>query len=115
VKQVKIEKKFCAKCGKTYPEHSLEIHHIDGNHINNDLNNLEIWCTICHRETHFGRKEKKLIIIPNNEVKLSETSSDSEPIRINQETFSHLSPKHQLKALILCELKQCIIEEPPCN
>lgn len=61
IKKLTIHKKTCQICGKEYPEHSLEIHHKDGNHLNNDLNNLEVWCTICHRNAHYNRKEKPII------------------------------------------------------
>ena len=56
----KFKKVSCAECGKVYPEHSLEVHHVDGDHENNDLNNLKILCTICHRKHHFGRHESAL-------------------------------------------------------
>lgn len=36
----------CTKCGST---EKPEIHHIDGNHLNNDLANLTILCHNCHR------------------------------------------------------------------
>ena len=29
----------------------LELHHIDGNHYNNDLSNLQILCPNCHAQT----------------------------------------------------------------
>jgi hypothetical protein len=34
--------------GKPIP---LELHHIDGNHYNNDLSNLQILCPNCHAQT----------------------------------------------------------------
>ena len=30
---------------------NLEIHHIDGNHYNNDLSNLQLLCPNCHSYT----------------------------------------------------------------
>lgn len=30
----------------------LEIHHLDGNHFNNEMNNLVAACTLCHRQHH---------------------------------------------------------------
>lgn len=46
----------CQKCGwgeinpytNTYP---LEIHHIDGNHLNNSEDNLQVLCPNCHSLT----------------------------------------------------------------
>ena len=50
-----IKERKCEKCGleqwlcEPIP---LELHHIDGNHYNNDLNNLQILCPNCHSMTN---------------------------------------------------------------
>ncbi|DBA34962.1 TPA_asm: HNH endonuclease [Caudoviricetes sp. vir524] len=59
-KKITISKKTCSKCGRVCAPHSLEIHHIDGNHQNDDLNNLEVLCTLCHREFHYKRRESPI-------------------------------------------------------
>lgn len=42
--------------GKLIP---LELHHIDGNHYNNSLENLQIVCPNCHAQTpNFSNKNK---------------------------------------------------------
>lgn len=44
----------CEKCGRTEWEEKripLCVHHIDGNHINNELNNLMVLCPNCHAQT----------------------------------------------------------------
>jgi hypothetical protein len=44
----------CEKCGRTEWEGQkipLCVHHIDGNHINNVLDNLQILCPNCHAQT----------------------------------------------------------------
>ena len=54
----------CECCGntmwneKTIP---LELHHIDGNHFNNDFNNLMVLCPNCHAQTdnYKGKKNKE--------------------------------------------------------
>lgn len=40
----------CCKCGFV-AEHScqLDVDHIDGNHANNDISNLQTLCANCHR------------------------------------------------------------------
>ena len=46
-----IKEKKCEICGaSTWQEKELplELHHIDGNHYNNDFNNLQILCPNCH-------------------------------------------------------------------
>jgi len=44
------------ECGenKTY---LLQIHHIDGNHQNNDMENLEIVCPTCHVKRHLKKNK----------------------------------------------------------
>lgn len=39
----------CKICGWDKDERILEVHHIDENRKNNELNNLIILCPICHR------------------------------------------------------------------
>ena len=42
----------------------LEIHHIDGNHLNNNLDNLQLLCPNCHALTdnYCGKIQLKIII-----------------------------------------------------
>jgi 5-methylcytosine-specific restriction endonuclease McrA len=44
----------CEKCGLTHwleKPITLEVHHKDGNHLNNELENLELLCPNCHSYT----------------------------------------------------------------
>jgi Zn finger protein HypA/HybF involved in hydrogenase expression len=46
-----IKKDECEDCGLVnwrYQKLKLELHHIDGDHHNNDLTNLKILCPNCH-------------------------------------------------------------------
>jgi 5-methylcytosine-specific restriction endonuclease McrA len=56
-----VDKAACAFCGKHPRLHSLELHHMDGDHSNNDLNNLVYLCTECHREFHVESRQKSII------------------------------------------------------
>jgi 5-methylcytosine-specific restriction endonuclease McrA len=55
---------FCSRCkntiwmGKNIP---LELHHIDGNYLNDDLDNLELLCPNCHSitDTYKGKNKGK--------------------------------------------------------
>lgn len=54
----------CEKCGRTEWEGQripLCVHHIDGNHINNQIENLQILCPNCHAQTdnYCGRNKNK--------------------------------------------------------
>ena len=54
----------CEKCGRTEWEGQkipLCVHHIDGNHINNELDNLQLLCPNCHAQTdnYCGRNKSR--------------------------------------------------------
>jgi len=36
---------------------SLDVHHVDGNPTNDDLENLVVLCKSCHRKVHNGKRE----------------------------------------------------------
>lgn len=43
----------CELCGfKAVDACQLDVHHLDGNHHNNDPNNLKTLCSNCHRLEH---------------------------------------------------------------
>lgn len=50
-------KSFCEECG-FIPKHmcQLDVDHIDGNHQNNNIDNLQTLCANCHRlKTYFNK------------------------------------------------------------
>lgn len=49
-----IKPKKCEICGYDEYDFCLDIHHIDKNCLNNDIENLKILCAICHRKLHKG-------------------------------------------------------------
>lgn len=54
----------CEKCGITEwcgEEITLQVHHIDGDHFNNELDNLQLLCPNCHTQTdsYAGKKNKR--------------------------------------------------------
>lgn len=61
IKEKMIENK-CQQCNLTSwlgKSISLELHHIDGNVLNNNLNNLELLCPNCHSLTSNHRRSKR--------------------------------------------------------
>ena len=44
----------CSICGYDEYKEGLEVHHLDKDRRNNDLDNLKVVCAICHRLLHFG-------------------------------------------------------------
>ena len=47
----------CAICGWNEDVDVLEVHHIDENRANNELDNLIVLCPICHRKLTTGKYE----------------------------------------------------------
>ena len=62
-KDIRHRDKVCQRCGKTKEKNGreLSVHHLDGNHYNNVLDNGIAYCTSCHivieREIVKSRKE----------------------------------------------------------
>ena len=50
IKALKTYPHKCNVCGWNEDERILEVHHIDENRSNNDIDNLVILCPICHRK-----------------------------------------------------------------
>ena len=58
---LKLKENQCEMCGITEWENKnivLQLHHIDGDHTNNELDNLQILCPNCHSQTNnYGKHE----------------------------------------------------------
>jgi hypothetical protein len=65
-----VTKVSCGFCGKHPHMHSLEIHHMNGDHSDNDLNNLVYLCTECHRNYHHDGKPLSSVMRTNSYPKL---------------------------------------------
>ena len=68
-----IKENKCERCGITEwfgGELPLELHHLDGNHYNNRLENLVILCSNCHAQLHGYNKAtikpKEMVQKPKN-------------------------------------------------
>ena len=75
----------CENCGLTEwmgKPISLEVHHIDGDSLNNELDNLQLLCPNCHAltENYRGKNINKGATIVSNE-ELLESLKDSPNIR----------------------------------
>ena len=61
-KLLKKRNHTCARCGmKFLPGEDIHLHHIDGNHDNWKLRNLEVIHQSCHQYTHMSRVETQNI------------------------------------------------------
>lgn len=59
----------CAVCGWNQDVDVLQVHHIDQNRQNNDLNNLIILCPTCHQKLSIGKYQlidRKEIVLKQN-------------------------------------------------
>lgn len=71
-----LKQNCCEVCGIDGNSVSLELHHIDGNHCNNSLDNLQILCPNCHSKTENYRiynsvrydRKKKIVPLTEEEV-----------------------------------------------
>lgn len=76
---LKIDK--CEICGLDGKELTLELHHINGNHFDNRIENLQILCPNCHSKTpNYRRKNKVYKKNFNNFKDLSEFKTKKDAI-----------------------------------
>ena len=78
IKEYKCENPECGISEWNGKELPLELHHIDGNHYNNNLSNLQLLCPNCHAQTEFfrGRKKKKNNVFKNATSKKNNTDKN---------------------------------------
>jgi len=61
--ELKARRRYCQRCRKDlYTANRWEwvIHHIDHNHYNNEIDNLELLCKSCHQIEHEVYKNFKV-------------------------------------------------------
>ena len=61
--KLNFKEKKCEECGITSWNDKIiifELHHLDGDHFNNNLNNLKILCPNCHSQTNGFRQKKHI-------------------------------------------------------
>lgn len=70
----------CEECGISEwrgKEIRLEVHHIDGNHQNNELSNLKLLCPNCHSQTENFRKPRAKVSVTDEDFVEALRNSDS--------------------------------------
>jgi len=98
----KINKKECAICGLKEVAY-LQVHHIDRNHSNNDIKNLQVLCILCHRKEHANDSKNKRNVICHPSVESIYICSKCK-MPILDENTNFVSSKNTLK-----EIKHLII------
>lgn len=79
-----IKEDKCERCGLAEwqgEKLSLELHHKDGNHYNNDLNNLQILCPNCHSLTQNYRNKTPKSVLDYTNVKVQDKTRE---IKVNK-------------------------------
>ena len=83
-----VKSNICEKCGILEwmgVELSLELHHIDCDHSNNDLSNLQILCPNCHSISHKEmKKDKPKAPRQKYKRKCDRTDGNGEPVRAKE-------------------------------
>lgn len=99
----------CERCGITEWQGgyiSLHLHHKDGNHSNNQLENLEVLCPNCHSQTdNFAGKNAKRDTKKKVKIKYS-------PIKEKSNNSNYNSDPLKKGLCIICN-KQIYYEEKP--
>ena len=78
-----IKEDKCEKCGNTYwlgVKLPLELHHKDGNHFNNELDNLEIVCPNCHAVIAPNAGAAKGSYVKNKKPNLSQEELEAKEV-----------------------------------
>lgn len=116
-----IKKYQCEICGLTEWQNKpipLELHHIDGNHYNNNLDNLQILCPNCHAlETNDTQVQSQKVkkIIPKTEKFCIDCGKGISPNAIRckscetKNRYKEISPQYSLTRE---ELKDLIRTKP---
>lgn len=108
-----IKERKCECCGLTEwngQNIPLELHHINGNHSDNHLENLQILCSNCHALTDNYRKRKTSNSEPKEKIYDDElyVQMTDEEIRIEKESLMLAKRKKILKA----EAKEMLLNSP---
>ena len=70
----------CARCGYNDFKRLLHVHHKDGNHKNDEPDNLIVLCNRCHNHLHYGKWKLSDIGLEDIELPM--------PARIQPLTFA---------------------------
>lgn len=103
--EFKFKEKKCENCkldtwlDSTIP---LELHHIDGNHRNNNLENIQILCPNCHSLTrNYRGKNKKPSLVSIQQIKEAILESETIGQVINKLGYlSNASSYHKIRTII---------------
>lgn len=76
---INLRGRKCENCNLSMwqgQEIPLQVHHIDGNHYNNVLDNLQLLCPNCHAQTdtYTGRNKNKVVVSDDEFIKTLQES-----------------------------------------
>jgi len=102
-----IKEEKCENCGNTTWNNEkipLELHHIDGNHFNNDLDNLMVLCPNCHAQTdnYCGKNIKKHYYCKNCGKEITKDSKSGLCSKCVHESQKHCEWPSKEELIELC-------------
>jgi len=91
----------CLHCGIGYKANYIEVHHIDGDRTNNDLENLTVLCKKCHGNAHSSNDQPPYLpekgFTPNHSVRSVTAEVTKEVQRaLNMEAAKYELPVYQI-------------------
>jgi len=90
----------CIQCGNVA---NLQIHHIDHNHENPNLSNIQLLCSKCHGKAHRKQKQRRVKMGKGKLVRLQPTTRKMlEQLRLSTEK----TPNDVVKRLAEEKLKE---------
>jgi hypothetical protein len=99
---IPIEK--CARCGYCEIKSSLHVHHIDGDHSNDDPDNLTVLCANCHLGLHYGvwfLSDIGIEVPESNNTTILISELKLEIKRLKQKLTEERQPRQQLSVEII--------------
>lgn len=100
----------CAACGK--PD-AIDVHHLDGNHTNNDPANLQRTCRSCHTKAHRGGKSCQICNKPSRRYGYCEMHAQrfkkwGDPTIIKDNQFVSPRKEDQKNPIRSCGFPTCL-------
>ena len=115
INKLKLKEYVCSVCNQTHHNNlpiNLEIDHIDGDNMNNDIDNLRYICQICHSRTdNYKGKNQKRTKLPASDQEMIDALRNNKSIKdaLNSLNYRCKSGKNYQRARKLADDNGIII------